>query len=81
MSAPELRHRAVEIIERHLRDEDVYDAAGLARSTVARLEAAGLTVIETPAPTPKGTCDVHWLPLPCHGCIADAKAAPDEERR
>lgn len=79
MTAPDIRHRAVQVIERHLRDEDVYDAGALARGIVARLEAAGLAIAEVPAETPRGRCEEHWLPQPCHGCIADAKAAPDQD--
>ncbi|MFC7108032.1 hypothetical protein ACFQQB_51125 [Nonomuraea rubra] len=26
---------------------------------------------------PAGRCDLHWQPIPCIGCAADAKAMPD----
>lgn len=73
-SAPDPRHRAVETVERALRDEDVYGAAQLARGIVARLEAAGLVVADAPTPKPSGRCEFHARPQPCEGCAADAKA-------
>jgi hypothetical protein len=77
-SAPDPRHRAVEAIERYLRDEGLGGAGHLARALVARLEAVGLVVQDAPVPA-GGRCEFHGGPLPCHGCAGDAKAKRDEE--
>lgn len=76
-SAPDPRHRAVEAIERHLRDEGLAAAGHLARALVVRLEAVGLVVQDAPTPAPSGWCESHGGPLPCHGCAGDAKAKRD----
>lgn len=78
MTIPDPRHRAIEVIERHLQHAEIPAPSPLARSIVLTLEAAGLTITDTPAPA-LGRCDIHWQPHPCHGCAADAKAAPDQE--
>lgn len=75
-SAPGPRHRAVETLEGALADEEIPAPAHLARTLVARLEAAGLTVHDAPAAA-LGRCEFHKMSHPCRGCAADAKAAPD----
>lgn len=78
-STPDPRHRAVELLERHLAAEEIPAPTHLARALIARLEAAGLVIQDAPAQGPRGFCEFHQLPQPCHGCIADRKAAPDHD--
>jgi hypothetical protein len=73
-SAPDPRHRAVELLEGVLVNEEHPAPAHLARVLVSRLEAAGLVIHDAPAPTPRGRCEVHGAPFPCQGCAGDAKA-------
>jgi hypothetical protein len=73
-SAPDPRHRAVEVVERHLADEGLEAAAHLARALILRLESAGLVIHDAPAPAPRGRCEEHGAPFPCQGCAGDAKA-------
>ena len=73
------RHRAVELIERLLHAEDHPAPAHLARTLVARLEAAGLVIHEAPAPIQRGRCEVHGSPFPCQGCAGDKKGVREPE--
>ena len=78
-STPDPRHRAVELLERHLAAEEIPAPAHLARALIARLEAAGLVIQDAPAPAPRGRCEEHGAPFPCQGCAGDAKAKRDGE--
>lgn len=77
-SAPDPRHRAVELLEEHLAREGIAAPAHLARTLISRLEAAGLVVHDAVVQRSWGRCEFHQSPLPCGGCAADRKAKPDE---